>query len=202
VAALDKPADLQMRAHWAEARAVLDQTEARLGAAEMDDLRLRIDRARGNLELVDRLDGARMEQATFVDGKSSPAAADRAYAKAFRDAGLGQEGDDVPALAERIRSSPVRAHLVAAIDDWAWLTPDPARRDLLLAVARQADPDPRLWFTKNARFVIDTMPTWLDEALQASGPRCPAAPRANPHPSSRSRYRRASTTAGRQPNHR
>ena len=41
-----------------------------------------------------------------------------------------------------MRDSAVRAEIVAALDDWASITEDPARRAWLLAVARRADPDP------------------------------------------------------------
>ena len=52
-----------------------------------------------------------------------------------------------------VRASAVRAEIVAALDDWASLTPDLRRREWLLAVARGADPDevrdrlrqPELW---------------------------------------------------------
>src|SRR5262249_44335856 len=66
-------------------------------------------------------------------------------------------------LAARIRSSPLREHLVAALDDWAWTAVDRREKSLkltqrLLEVARQADPSPwtdqlrdtRLWLDRPA----------------------------------------------------
>jgi tetratricopeptide (TPR) repeat protein len=45
-------------------------------------------------------------------------------------------------VAARARQSAVRADIVAALDEWASITPDRGRQAWLLAVAREADPDP------------------------------------------------------------
>ena len=55
---------------------------------------------------------------------------------------MGGPGDDSEAVAAQVRDSTVRVEIVAALDDWASITQDPARRAWLLAVAREADPDP------------------------------------------------------------
>jgi tetratricopeptide (TPR) repeat protein/WD40 repeat protein len=60
---------------------------------------------------------------------------------AFRDAGLGAEGDDAEAVAALVRASAVADELVGALDDWASVANDPRRRAWLLEVARRADPD-------------------------------------------------------------
>jgi tetratricopeptide (TPR) repeat protein len=142
-AALDKAAELQQQARWGEARAVLDQAEHRLGDSGPADLRRRVRQARADLRLVDRLDAAHLKAATWLGDRFDDAAAERAYATAFRQAGLGQEGDDAAAVAARIRGSAVKGQLVAALDDWAGRTTDHRRRAWLLAVARLADPDQR-----------------------------------------------------------
>src|SRR5205823_8173599 len=64
------------------------------------------------------------------------------YAGAFRTGGLGEVGEGPEAVAERVRASAVKAHLVAALDDWAATTTDSERRAWLLGVARHADPHP------------------------------------------------------------
>ena len=74
------------------------------------------------------------------------------FAKTLAKAGLNLRGEAGEAAA-RVRDSALRAELVAALDDWASITADPARREWLLAVARAADPDssqdrlrqPALW---------------------------------------------------------
>jgi tetratricopeptide (TPR) repeat protein len=142
-AALDRAAQMQQQARWAEARAFLDQAEHRLGGSGPMDLRRRVEQAQSDLRLVGRLDAARLKAATWLGNRFDDAAAERAYAAALRDAGLGQEGDDAAALAARVRNSPIRAQLVAALDDWAGRTGDGRRQAWLLAAARQADPDPR-----------------------------------------------------------
>jgi serine/threonine-protein kinase len=89
-----------------------------------------------------RLEKIRLDSAAMVEGEFDHAQAEREYPRAFQGAGLGQPGDPVPAVAERLRASAVKARLVAALDHWAWLTTDRQRRTWLLALARQADPDP------------------------------------------------------------
>jgi tetratricopeptide (TPR) repeat protein/tRNA A-37 threonylcarbamoyl transferase component Bud32 len=141
-AALAKAADMQGQAHWAEARAVLDQAADHLGDGGPADLRQRLERARFALKLVERLDAIQLQRATMVAGQFDNAGADREYAAAFREAGLGAVGEDPGAVAARIRASGVRQVLVDALDDWAVFLKRGARLDWVLAVARLADPDP------------------------------------------------------------
>jgi serine/threonine-protein kinase len=140
-AALDKAAELQRQARWAEAGAVLDQAEHRLGRGGPEELRRRVRQAQTDLQLVDRLDAARLKAATIVEGQFDVAGAERDYAAAFRQAQLGRPGDDGAAVAQRLRASAIKQQLVAALDDWAWMTADRRQRAWLLAVARRADPD-------------------------------------------------------------
>ena len=66
----------------------------------------------------------------------------RKYEQVFREAGLGAYGDDPPAVAARVATSPVRDALLAALDDWAVSDVDLTRAKWVLTVARLADPDP------------------------------------------------------------
>src|SRR5262249_52229580 len=68
----------------------------------------------------------------------------REYPGAFATAGLGRVGDDEGEVAARVRGSAVGPQLVAALDDWAGITPrqDEQLMRWLLGAARQADPDP------------------------------------------------------------
>jgi tetratricopeptide (TPR) repeat protein len=141
---------LRKEFRFREARELLEQARQKLEAAGSDDLRRQLEGARADLELVEKLDMARMRGATPVTGtpvggKSfDRAAAEPLYEKAFATVGLGGQGDDIKAVAGRVRNSAVRAEIVAALDDWASITEDPARRGWLLALAREADPDPLL----------------------------------------------------------
>jgi serine/threonine-protein kinase len=128
--------------HFHAARALLEQARQRLGPAGPDDLRRRVDQGRADLDLAEKLDAARFLGATPVGGKFDRAGAEPLYASAFAEAGLGPEGGDSVAVAARVRESAVSAEVVAALDDWAGMTPDLRRRAWLLAVARAADPDP------------------------------------------------------------
>src|SRR5262249_40264682 len=62
------------------------------------------------------------------------------YQEAFRTAGLNVE--DTEDLAAKVRTSAIREHLVAALDDWAFQTRDEDARGNLLRAARLADPHP------------------------------------------------------------
>jgi tetratricopeptide (TPR) repeat protein len=143
-AALARVADLEGQARWAEARAVLDEATERLSEADAGDLRPRLEQAGKDLDLVARLDAIRLRKAAIVANQLDYAGADRAYAAAFRDAGIGEE-EEAEAAAALIQASGVRVPLVAAVDDWASATGDEARRKWLLAVARRADSEPGGW---------------------------------------------------------
>jgi tetratricopeptide (TPR) repeat protein len=157
-AALDKAGELQKQARWGEAQAVLEQARDRLEQDGPADLRRRVQQALTDVDLVRRLDAARLKAATWVGGRFDQAGAAREYAAAFRQARLGQVGDDVAVVAARLRRSAVKAQLVAALDDWASCTFSASRRSWLLAVARRADPDrwrdrfrdPKLWQDRQA----------------------------------------------------
>jgi tetratricopeptide (TPR) repeat protein/tRNA A-37 threonylcarbamoyl transferase component Bud32 len=150
-AALDKAADLRRQARWDEAEAVLEQTQHRLGESGPDDLCRRVEQARADLRLVRRLDAAHLKAATWVERQFDYAGAEREYAAAFRHGQLGQPGDDVAAVAARLRGSAIKEQLVAALDDWATLTGSGSRRAWLLAVARRADHDPSRGRFRNPR---------------------------------------------------
>jgi tetratricopeptide (TPR) repeat protein len=144
--------------HFREARELLEQAGQRLELAGPNDLRQRASQARDDLTLVERLDAARLQATTIVEGKKDVAGGMRMYAAAFAGVGFDRKGEDVTALAARVRDSAVREEIVAALDDWASLTPDRANRERLLAVARAADPDgwrdrlrqPQLWWDRDA----------------------------------------------------
>jgi serine/threonine-protein kinase len=140
--ALDKAAGLRQQARWAEAQAVLGQARRGLGDAGARDLRRRLDEADAELDLVNRLDALRQRRATWVEGHFDFRAAAPHYAAVFRQAGLGEVGDDEAAAAARVRASGVAGPLVAALDDWALVAEDPESRAWLLGVARRAAPDP------------------------------------------------------------
>ena len=106
--------------------------------------------ARRDHQFLVRLEAIRLNRSTLVEGQHHHAAllrfnkarADRDYAEAFRDQGLGEPPNDPDGAAARVRASKWAAHLVAALDDWAVCAADPARQDWLLEVARGRTPTP------------------------------------------------------------
>ncbi len=140
--ALTEVGRLQREARWGEARAVLAQAQDRLGDGGPSDLQDRLDRTRRELDLVARLDAIRLKRATIVNWKPDFAGADRDYAAAFAEAGLGRVGQDPATVARRVADTEVRAALVAALDDWVACAQEETRRAWVLGVARRADPDP------------------------------------------------------------
>jgi serine/threonine-protein kinase len=140
-ASLEKLPGLLQQWRWKEADTILGEAESRLGRAGPADLRARVAQARADLNRAVRLDAIRQERLTWVEGKYfNRAATDQAYAAAFREAGLGQEGDPEEEVAARIRASAVRGMLVAGLDAWANVATE-ERQEWLLGVARRADPD-------------------------------------------------------------
>jgi serine/threonine-protein kinase len=134
---------LRQQFHFREARELLKQAEQQLEPAGPDDLRRQVAGARADLDLLESLDTARLRGASTVEGKRfDRAAAEPLYEKALAKIGLGGQKHDSKAVAARVRGSAVRAEIIAALDDWASLTEDPVRRASLLAIAREADPDP------------------------------------------------------------
>jgi eukaryotic-like serine/threonine-protein kinase len=133
---------LQGQARWGEARAVLDQAKRRLGNGELGDLKAKLNLMRGELDLVERLDVIRLKKAEIVNSHFDIAGTDQGYEEAFRDAGMAEVGGDAMTAAAWVRGSGVREAVIAALDDWAASAEQRERRDWILEVARQADPDP------------------------------------------------------------
>ena len=141
---------LQRQSAFPEAGAALERARSRLGDGGPFWLYPVVEAARRDHQFLVRLEAIRLNRSTLVEGQHNHAAelrfnkarADRDYAEAFRDQGLGEPPDDPEGVAARVRASKWAAHLVAALDDWAVCAADPARQDWLLGVARRADPDP------------------------------------------------------------
>jgi tetratricopeptide (TPR) repeat protein/tRNA A-37 threonylcarbamoyl transferase component Bud32 len=186
---------LRDRGEFKASAAVLKRAKDRLGEFVPPDLRDRLGAAFDNLELVTRLDAIRLERAvvkpqalvkgptellgvltpsgTKVSNDGQPARAGtssgRHYEEAFREVGIGAPADDPAAAAVRVRDSPVRDAVVAALDDWAACATNPHQQAWVLAVVRRADPDP--WRDR----VRDTA-TWDDPAaLRELADRAPVA---------------------------
>src|SRR5262249_62126449 len=115
---LVKLTGLQDSARWADARAVLELAQARLGWGGPADLRRRLDQAQRDLDLVIQLDNIRLQRVTGGELDFYKAQANRDYAEAFHRAGLGTVPDPPARVAANINASAVRGALVAALNDW------------------------------------------------------------------------------------
>jgi serine/threonine-protein kinase len=157
---LKEAAELRDSARWEEARKALDRAEERLSWAgpgtrkaigpagrvgAPSDLDGQFAQARRDLDLVIRLDNIRLKRATRGELVSYKAQANKTYADAFEQEGLGKVHDPPAGVATAVRASAVRGALVAALDDWAICIAEKDQRDWLLEVLRQADPDPEGW---------------------------------------------------------
>jgi serine/threonine protein kinase/Flp pilus assembly protein TadD len=130
-----------------EASALVDHAQAVAARGEAgDDLGRRVAQARADVDMAVRLEAIRLERAAVADGSFDFAGADARYRDAFRGYGIDVTALDAGAAAARVRASPIRELLLAALDDWVVVqvllggrgaVPRP-----LLAVLQQADADP------------------------------------------------------------
>lgn len=174
---LREMANHMKQSKWSEARAAMGRARARLGDRGSASLRGRIDRADTELTLIAKLDAARLTGIWSFGGVQAFDRADGEYESAFREAGVWLSGDAPDTVAKRVVTSGVSTALVNALDGWAELTPDIARRKLLLGIARLADPDKTGW-----RGQARDPALWEDSANPADLARlAAAAPVAEPH---------------------
>jgi serine/threonine-protein kinase len=137
---------LQQQARWIDAGVALQRAEARLNGGGADKLRQRLSRVRSDLDLVNELDRIHLNRATSSGGLAYyKSKADRQYMSAFEKSGLAKVQDSPGAVAARVNASAVRVALIAALDDWTVCAADKSRRDWLLNIARETDPDPLGW---------------------------------------------------------
>jgi serine/threonine-protein kinase len=171
--ALEKATAMREGLRFHEAATMLEHGRMTLGDFGSEDLRRRLDVAGAELALVVRLDAIRQRRATIVDGNFDYRTTDHEYAVAFREARLGEVGDDEAAVAARVRNSGVSGPLVAALDDWAYAAEEPRVTSWVLGVARLADPhpwrdrfrDPTVWRDGQALLAL------VEEALRDNAAR-------------------------------
>jgi tetratricopeptide (TPR) repeat protein len=144
--ALVQVKELQRRALWAQADCLLAQAEQQLGPEGDGGLRQQLSDARTNLRFLEKLDRIRQEKVTIVerivDGVLKKdidrSGANPKYAEAFREFGLDLLKGDVAERAERLKESPVKEELIAAVDDWALDEKNPHRKKRLDEIAALA----------------------------------------------------------------
>jgi tetratricopeptide (TPR) repeat protein len=140
--ALDRAVRFRQAGDFEFSRRLLEQARERLADDGPDELRTRVEQCLADTALARRLDDARQQASFWVKGKLDFEGAEKRYAAALAEAGLMREGEEPGEVGARVRNSAVRAEIVAALDDWAGMTKDNARRAWLMAVARITDPNP------------------------------------------------------------
>ncbi len=149
LASLPLAQSLRTQYKFEAADQALTGAEKLIAGGGLDDLGNAVARARADLEFVRDLDRIRMQRLTWVlgpdgKGKMNTASAPPAYRVAFASRGFEFHHHDPNALADRLKNSPIKKQIIAAIDDWAFnpTETDVALIERLLTVARLADPDP------------------------------------------------------------
>jgi serine/threonine-protein kinase len=120
--ALDRAWQLCREDRRAEAREETRRAEALLGEGGGDDpLRQRARGLLADLDMVQRLEKVRLHWAQANGLVFDRGPADREYTAAFKQYGIDVDALGAPETAARVRGRPIRAQLVAALDDWAWV---------------------------------------------------------------------------------
>ncbi len=135
----------QARDTWKRAAAI-----AAVGPSLLPDaLMVRLDEqgkqlkvAEQDLDTAQQLDEVRLKAQALSVTPSKPASVGPAYGKIFTNLGIDVAKGNAIQLGKKIEASPNRGVLIAALDDWAQRADDPALTTRLLAISRQADPDP------------------------------------------------------------
>jgi tetratricopeptide (TPR) repeat protein len=128
--------------------AAVQQAEAHLqGDLVGRDWRRRARQLQRDVRMLAELETIRLDQTAVHGSHFDLTRSDRAYARAFREYGIGPENEAPDRAAGLVQASAIRDHLLGALHDWARCmiaadrheTKMRARR--LLAIAQQVDPD-------------------------------------------------------------
>jgi serine/threonine-protein kinase len=163
----------QRAGNWNEARQALERAKGRLGEQRLPELRQQLARAESELDLVARLAAIRLSRAEVV-GRTQYNEADRDYREAFAAAGLDPQSRPPRETAARIAASPVRGPLIAALDDWGVWAKGQEQRELILEIARRADPDPQWRDRARDRRCAGTPPRSISSPPRRRSPTSPS----------------------------
>jgi serine/threonine protein kinase/Flp pilus assembly protein TadD len=104
----------------AEAMSSVKRAEGLLASGKAsDEIQRSVGQWRANLETVRRLEELRLGRgAQHRSSRSDTSFADRSYQEIFRETGIDLLALDIHESARRIRVSPIKDDLIAALDDW------------------------------------------------------------------------------------
>ncbi|MBX3400979.1 MAG: tetratricopeptide repeat protein [Gemmataceae bacterium] len=137
---LDRLPDYFARSLWTDALGALDDGERVLGADADPALRDRIAHARAEATFLKELEEIRLLKATFKDFNFVEDDARKRYESAFAaTTAFGSPPFDLfgagrAETAARLRASPIRDHVIAALDDWAFMQGDPVKSKALFQI--------------------------------------------------------------------
>jgi serine/threonine protein kinase/Tfp pilus assembly protein PilF len=143
--ALREAARLQQQEKWPEAQDAVRRAEELLtGVGAVEDLRRQVERMSRDLEMVRRLQEARLQLAAINDGQPQWEAINAAFGEAFAWYGLDLETLELPGAANRIRSHAIHVQLAAALDHLAFLRRKAGVQGWmhLLEISQAVNPDP------------------------------------------------------------
>jgi tetratricopeptide (TPR) repeat protein len=143
--ALAEATRLQDEHRWPEALSAIDRAKGALaGVGASRDLQQQVERLDKDLELIRRLEEARLRYTALKDGHYDWEGANAAYADAFAWYGLDVEDLDPHEAGQGMESRALRVQVAAALDDWAFLRRRQGVKGWkqLVAVSRALDPDP------------------------------------------------------------
>jgi tetratricopeptide (TPR) repeat protein len=136
---------LQDQQKWPEALAVVKHAQVLwMSGAGDENGRQRLSERLADLEMVVKLEDARLRAAEVKDLRFDIEQAAAAYAKAFREYGIDVEAMDPKEAGALLRTRSIGVELAAALDDWVRILRSREKEvwQDRLAVARVADPDP------------------------------------------------------------
>ena len=122
-AAITNLPEYYRQALWQTADTLLAQVEQLLGPDDRE-LRIKLEAAQQQTALVRKLDEISFQKVQLVDGVWDPSTARSKYPVALAAAGFDLVQSDVADLVKRIRTSPVREYILAALDDWIYYEPN------------------------------------------------------------------------------
>src|SRR5262249_52392477 len=117
--AMQEAAKLQERGKFAEALLAANRAEGLLlGGPGGESRPAPAGRPTGGLRTILRFEEILLEQAEVKNDKFDIFGSGPLYAKAFQEYGLDVASLDLEELVKRIERSPIREHLLEALDDW------------------------------------------------------------------------------------
>jgi len=134
---------LQEQRKWPEALALVKHAQALLTSGGDEDLRQQVRDRVADLEMMVKVEDARLRWSTVKGDSFDFEESEAAYAKAFREYGVDIEALDPKAAGTLLQARDIRVELAAALDGWARVLRRQGKsiwKDRL-AAARAADPD-------------------------------------------------------------